>query len=470
MNSPPKVLIVAYHFPPDAEVGTQRVTRFCRYLPACGFRPVVLTVEERFCAMKDASLQVPPGIRVERTSAPRNPVEWYRRWKARNILPSHFGGGSDPPADREWRPGSLRRHALALLKTADLYWNWFHWGWYLPALRRAQDLLKQEPIAAVFSTGPPWSSHLVARHLKRKFNLPWLADFRDPWSCRVHRPIPGWLQRLDNHLEAGCVSGADYVICNTERLRQKMVELYPTLPSAKFVTLTNRFDDPVGQQTSLQSGASPRLVLHLGSLYGGRRIDTFCQAIVKLMRAGRLDGASFRILFLGNVDPDLKAAAQRAAPEIVRSHWIEFQPRVSWQRASNALQSADLFLLFSDDHFQVLAKFYEYFQTGKPMFAVTPEGALTDVLQSTGAGLWAAPENPAEIAERFLSALDLPSRPQEDIIERWSHQYHFRYLTQRLAGFISSSIEARSVPTRDTPLCLHGDADFQSTTARSESI
>src|SRR5215831_17121637 len=179
MSSQLKVLIVAYHFPPDAEVGAQRVTRFCRYLPACGFQPVVLTVEERFCRMKDRTLRVPPGIRVERTTAPRNPVEWYRRRKARSVLPSHLGGGgrSGPPADREWRPGPLRRHSLALLQTADLYWGWYQWGWYLPALRRAQKLVRQEPIAAVFSTGPPWTGHLVARHLKRKFSLPWLADF-----------------------------------------------------------------------------------------------------------------------------------------------------------------------------------------------------------------------------------------------------------------------------------------------------
>ena len=40
----------------------------------------------------------------------------------------------------------------------------------------------QEKIAAIISTGPPHSMHLIARQLHRDLNIPWIADFRDPWT------------------------------------------------------------------------------------------------------------------------------------------------------------------------------------------------------------------------------------------------------------------------------------------------
>ena len=51
-----KVLVIAFNFPPDAEVGARRVAGFCRYLPEFGIQPVVLTVEERFYRVRDETV------------------------------------------------------------------------------------------------------------------------------------------------------------------------------------------------------------------------------------------------------------------------------------------------------------------------------------------------------------------------------------------------------------------------------
>ena len=53
MNSELKLLMIAYSFPPDSEVGARRPAGLCRYLPEFGIRPIVLTVEERFYSRLD---------------------------------------------------------------------------------------------------------------------------------------------------------------------------------------------------------------------------------------------------------------------------------------------------------------------------------------------------------------------------------------------------------------------------------
>jgi len=177
------------------------------------------------------------------------------------------------------------------------------------------------------------------------------------------------------------------------------------------------------------------LVLHLGDLYGGRRVDTFCQAVQNLVRSGKINPGSLTILFLGNNDPSILKAACQLAPELTQSKYIEFRDRVSWQEGQKLLAEADLLLIIQGNHRGVTAKFYEYLATGKPILAIVREGPLGAMLRATGAGLSADPEDPAQISAKFLEALALPIRSPEEV-QRTAGQYYFRTLAKQLAEWI----------------------------------
>src|SRR5207245_6589910 len=206
-----KVLVIAVNFPPDAEVGAKRVAGFCRYLREFGIQPVVLTVEDRFHRVLDETVPVPQGVPVVRTSFP-NPLHWYRRLRVQlrrnpkvSVAPEEV-----PPAVP--KGGFFRHQLLALLETPDEYW-----GWYFPAIRAAEELIHTEPIAAVLSSGPPWTSHLIARHLKKKYRIPWLADFGDPLTSNPwRRRLPHWRQHIVHCMEAYLLSMPDVVACSKD--------------------------------------------------------------------------------------------------------------------------------------------------------------------------------------------------------------------------------------------------------------
>src|SRR5208283_3899068 len=97
------------------------------------------------------------------------------------------------------------------------------------------------------------------------------------------------------------------------------------------------------------------------------------------------------------------------------------------EQASRFLSQADLLLVFQGGHrAQIPLKFYEYLSTGKPIFAVSQEGALSELMAQTGMGVWAAEDDPCEIGEKFLHALSLPAQPAEAIQQRWADRFHFR--------------------------------------------
>lgn len=445
LNPPIQVLAISHSFPPSPEVGGRRIASFCRYLPDFGIRPVVLTVDKRSLRGQDHSYPAPEGIQVEQAPELR-PYSWYGRLK-RRFLSTREGQNDSPqlsqPTSPYHRQSSLVRQLACVADMPDP-----HLGWYPPAVRAGRRVIEHESIDAIFSSAPPWTTHLIARHLKKKYGIPWVADFRDPWADASHRrEAPRWFSQLHLRMEASCLRLADLVICNTEVLRKSFVERYPALPASKFVTLTNGFDDIVPPRAEAQGPR--RILLHLGDIYGNRRIDTFCQALRNLVDAGEIDPTSLRIMFVGDFDPAVGPLAERLLPDLIGKKCVEFVPRMNWQDGQRALWAADLLLLFQGSFkAQVPAKFYEYLQTGKPILAVAAKGALSDLMDLTGSGLWVDPKDPSDIAAALLRALQLPAVSPEEVQRRWSGQFHFRSLTAQLAGWIREVASRTSQKSR----------------------
>jgi glycosyltransferase involved in cell wall biosynthesis len=426
-----RALVVSYAFPPWGEVGGLRILNFCRRLPQYGIDPVVLTVKEECYDSRDNSVSVPSDLTVVRTGVITNPLDWYGKVKP-GAAPTP--NGQRPSKDRApAKPSRLRRDVLAALHIPDRYW-----GWYWPALSAAGDLLRREKFDVVFSSGPPWIPHLIARQIKHQYRIPWLADFRDPWAILSHGNVerPPWWNRLAIKMESQCVRHADLVICNTQRLQTGMQQAYSQLTPEKFRFLSNGFDDAVSVQLPRTERTAQKLLLHLGSLYGERRIDTFLLAFARLLRSARLPAGSAKIIFQGDADPKYIAQANQIVPNLIADWSVEFRPRVSFQEAKQLLWKSDLLLLFQGSHaLQLPAKFYEYLQTGIPIFAVCDEGALSDVIAATQAGIWTQAADGDRVAEKLLAALRMPRRTPEEI-NRTSSAYQYSSLTQRLAGWM----------------------------------
>jgi len=65
----------------------------------------------------------------------------------------------------------------------------------------------------IYTTSGPYSNHLVGLWAQRRFHIPWLADFRDPWSQNLLTPyLPGY-RILNRKLERKVLAATDRVVC-----------------------------------------------------------------------------------------------------------------------------------------------------------------------------------------------------------------------------------------------------------------
>jgi len=100
-----------------------------------------------------------------------------RRWLGtRRAEPSAASTRPDPGPP----PPHLRR--LRLLARGLFLFPDDHIGWVAPAVAAAEKEVPKLGCALVLSTSPPETCHLIAKRIARRFALPWVADFRDPWS------------------------------------------------------------------------------------------------------------------------------------------------------------------------------------------------------------------------------------------------------------------------------------------------
>ncbi|HNV21323.1 MAG TPA: glycosyl transferase family 1, partial [Candidatus Hydrogenedentes bacterium] len=172
----PRVLIISYYFPPAGGPGVQRIMGLVRHLPSFGWEPVVLTVKGGtfFNRDEESLARVPASVPVYRTKA-FEPFALYNRLRGKpadEALPiGGVGQGGGGVAAR-----------LSQWVRANLFVPDARIGWIPSAVSAAKRLVRHERIDAIITSSPPQTVHLIGRRAALATGLPWIADFRDPWT------------------------------------------------------------------------------------------------------------------------------------------------------------------------------------------------------------------------------------------------------------------------------------------------
>ncbi len=154
----------------------QRWLKFVKYMRLSGWEPIVYTPENPEYPETDTSLfkDVPQGMTLL-----RQPI-----WEPYDLYKNFL----DRKRGEDQRSISLRDEKNRHLENLSVWirGNFFipdaRKFWIKPSVKYLQRYLSDNPVEMIISTGPPHSMHLIAMPLASRFGIPWLADFRDPWT------------------------------------------------------------------------------------------------------------------------------------------------------------------------------------------------------------------------------------------------------------------------------------------------
>ena len=418
-----KVLMIAYFFPPIGGIGSagsQRVLKFAKYLPDSQWTPVILTVRpeyyESYLSVDPILLEkVPTGMVVVRTRV----VRWLTKllkmkhhlttlWASR---PDERAGAADTKRQSEMVKDigdDSSRAKSWYQRVKDSITDLFdipdeEMGWFLPAVAGGWMTMRRERVDVIYSTGRPWTAHLIGLALKLLTGKPLVVDFRDPWITNPFRLQYSWFKEiLERNMERTVIEHADVVIANTEELQAEFAVRYSNQPRAKFVSILNGFDpddyDALPQATP-QNSAEYFTVTHTGFLYGKRDPKIFLEAVKMLVNQPCVDRKRFRVRLIGAVALPYNLNDYLFSNKIddivqLRDH-VPFKDSLEYMR-----QSTLLLLLQPGTTTQVPSKLFEYIGMRKPILAISPKrGATSSIVRSEGVGEVADPDNTDEIVE-----------------------------------------------------------------------
>jgi glycosyltransferase involved in cell wall biosynthesis len=426
-NSTKAVLMVTFHYPPASGTsGVQRGLKFSRYLPECGWTPLVLTARPTAydAVSRESEASIPPGTVVARSFA----LDARRHLAIRGAYP-------------RW---------LALPD---------RWGsWWLPAVGRGLGLIRRYRPQVIWSTCPIPTAHLIGLTLARLSRLPWVADFRDPMTEDDYPDHPA-SRRVRRWIEARAVRNCRRACFTARSTRAMYLSRYPRLSPAASLLIENGFDEADFAGIDADGGAkgrsgAPLRLVHSGVIYLEERDPRpLFRALARLKREGRVRPGDLRIDLRGSgADAHLGDLVRKSGVEDV----VRVLPVVPHRESLREQAAADGLLLLQGApcNRQIPAKTYEYLRLGKPILALTAsDGDTASILREIGGATILDLVDESAIADElpgFLLAIRHGKHPLPDqsVVARYSRRGQAQALARCFDELVAESARGMESPDR----------------------
>lgn len=375
-----KVLILTYYWPPAGGAGVQRWLKFSKYLPAQGWTPVIYTSDEGEYPAIDHSLEkdVLPGTIVLRTKI-WEPYSAYKKLTGKKSSDQVAAGFISEGK----KPGLMQK--LAIWIRGNLFIPDARKYWIKPSVAYLNEWLKKNEVDAMISTGPPHTMHLIALGIKKKNNIPWIADFRDPWTnidFYDQLMLSAYADKKHKRLEREVLSHADKVVT----VSWHWAGDFRKLSGKDIEVVTNGYDEEDFRDEAVVV-KTEFAFHHIGALNKDRNPHAFWMALEELLKELPDLKDHLKIRLAGKTDFSVFESLKKHGLDVYTEK-IDYVPHTE---IIKFVRSSPILLLPLNDTPNVLGiipgKLFEYIASGRPIFAIgNTKGDSARIISETSTG------------------------------------------------------------------------------------
>ena len=421
-----RVLIIAYYWPPAGGPGVQRWLFFVKYFREFGIEPVVYIPENATYPLQDESFlkEIPATIEIisQPIKEPYRFAKWFSKKKTAQMSSGIIAKKNLSPIEK-----------LLLYIRGNFFIPDARIGWVKPSVAYLKKYLLEHPVESVVTTGPPHSLHLIGLQLKKECKLPWVADFRDPWTTiHYHESLrlSASSRRKHKQLEASVLQQADAVTVTSATTKKQFELITP-----KTVHLvTNGFEPKAEITAKLDAKFS---LAHIGSLLAERNPIVLWEVVSEL--AAEVEGfrEDVEITLAGVVgDSILRSLSSFGLTANIRNLGY-----VSHDEAVQLQHNAQILLLLEIDSLEtkviIPGKLFEYLSAQRPIIALGPEGSdVKEIITTTESGYYFNPSQKNQLKEQLLTYYRKFQQGTLHSTSKEIESYSRKNLTQNMAQIL----------------------------------
>lgn len=424
-----RVLIISYHWPPSGSISVLRTLKITKYLRKNGWEPVLYIPSNATYDYLDEEGQndIPKNLEVLKGPI-IEPFDLFRLVTGRQ---------KNEPIDnllsvKSQNPSYVEKFAIWL--RANLFIPDARFLWIRPSVKNLSQYLKRNTIQAIFTDGPPHTNTMIGFHLSKRYNIPWLADFQDPWTQVDYLqefPLTGWAKKIHERMEAKVFRQASLITIASPRWKTDLEKI-----GAQNVHVINfGFDEDDFSKLSPQVDNSKFVIFH-GGLLGYDRFPKDFFEVLSEIDLECLKNKVLEIRLAGKIDYRIKSFLDDGPLK----NSVRYEGFIPRRQVLQHLLNADLLLLpLNKGHNnagRLPGKLYEYLRSFTPILMFGPENSdAADILKQSKAGFHCDYNDKEKIKTLLIQLMSQTSQPKPNIdyIMKLSNASQ----TERLAGFLN---------------------------------
>jgi hypothetical protein len=205
--------------------------------------------------------------------------------------------------------------------------------------KAADEFLQREKVDVIIATGDPFILFKYASDLSEKHNIPWIADYRDPWSHYLEKNN-NWLYKFYRNREKKIVQSATAITTVSDYLTEKLNDYFPDIPKH---VLPNGYDpENVAKCLSTQQQSEILTIAHAGTIYDWHPLERFLDGVAEWLENR---SQNVRLVFYGLNQIDRLESFLEQRP--VLKSVVEYTPRIPNDEMLIELRKANVMLMFN---------------------------------------------------------------------------------------------------------------------------
>ena len=392
-----RVLVITYYWPPSGGSGVQRWVKFAKYLPSEGWQPVIYTPEnpELIAVDKTLGSEIPPEAEIVRTKIVE-PYNAYRMLMGKDssidiktFTQDTASGGETGASGGEVNPINAQKKSFKQKISLFIRGNFFipdpRVMWVGPSVRFLKKYLREHPVDAIVTTGPPQSMHLIGLKLSEATGIPWVADFRDPWTKMFyfkHLGLCSWAEKKHHELERRVLDGATRVVAVSPLVKEDFEKMTGT----PVELITNGFDESDFSEEIVPDGFFN--ITHTGLFAADGNPETLWKVLADKCAEDSSFRDALRLRLVGKTDSAITESIRQAGlgDNLVDLGYRDHRTAVREQKNASLL----ILPLRKEPEYRAVlpGKLFEYLASRRPILGIgQTDGAMARIIGDTGSGV-----------------------------------------------------------------------------------